>query len=217
MTDKNNKTNKTEKTQTDSKPAEKENKVKPEDENKAKPVQRDEKVKPKDENKAKPVQRDEKVKPKGENKAKPVQRDDAAGKTTSASGKPAAVEAKPARVKGSRNIPVGIVHINATFNNTQVTITDLKGDVLAWSSAGRMGFKGTRKSTAYAATVVAQETARVVIPYRMHEIEVRVQGPGAGRESAIRAFQAAGMVITVIKDVSPMPHNGCRARKRRSV
>ena len=200
MTDKNNKTNKTEKTQTDSKPAEKENKVKPEDENKAKPVQRD-----------------EKVKPKGENKAKPVQRDDAAGKTTAASDKPAAVEAKPARVKGSRNIPVGIVHINATFNNTQVTITDLKGDVLAWSSAGRMGFKGTRKSTAYAATVVAQETARVVIPYRMHEIEVRVQGPGAGRESAIRAFQAAGMVITVIKDVSPMPHNGCRARKRRSV
>ncbi|MFA7159574.1 MAG: 30S ribosomal protein S11 [Kiritimatiellia bacterium] len=116
-----------------------------------------------------------------------------------------------------RSVPSGIVHINATFNNTQVTITDPKGAVLAWSSSGRMGFKGTRKSTAYAATVVAQETARLVAPYRMQEVEVRVQGPGAGRESAIRAFQAAGMLVTVIKDVTPMPHNGCRARKRRRV
>ncbi|MDD5482730.1 MAG: 30S ribosomal protein S11 [Kiritimatiellae bacterium] len=116
-----------------------------------------------------------------------------------------------------RNVPAGIAHINATFNNTHVTITDLKGGVLAWSSAGRMGFKGARKSTAYAATVVAQEAARMVAPYRMQELEVRVQGPGSGRESAIRAFQSAGFVITVIKDVTPMPHNGCRPRKRRRV
>jgi small subunit ribosomal protein S11 len=128
-----------------------------------------------------------------------------------------APETRPERVKAARNVPVGVAHINATFNNTQVTITDPKGAVLAWSSAGRMGFKGTRKSTAYAATVVAQEAAKLVSPYRMQEIEVRVQGPGAGRESAVRALQAAGMTITVIKDVTPMPHNGCRPRKRRRV
>jgi len=128
-----------------------------------------------------------------------------------------APESKPARTKAVRNVTVGIVHINASFNNTHVTITDLKGGVLAWSSAGRMGFKGARKSTAYAATVVAQEAARLVSPYRMQEVEVRVQGPGSGRESAIRALQAAGFSITVIKDVTPMPHNGCRPRKRRRV
>ena len=160
---------------------------------------------------------EKKIKPEGENKAQhpaPV-----AGEKKAAPGavpaEPAKVE--PAKVKLLRNVPAGIVHINATFNNTQVTITDLKGRVLAWSSSGRMGFKGTRKSTAYAATVVAQETARLVAPFRMQEIEVRVQGPGSGRESAIRAFQAAGMIITVIKDVTPMPHNGCRSRKRRRV
>lgn len=129
----------------------------------------------------------------------------------------AAPESKPARAKAVRNVPAGIVHVNASFNNTHVTITDLKGGVLAWSSAGRMGFKGARKSTAYAATVVAQEAARLVSPYRMQEVEVRVQGPGSGRESAIRALQAAGFSITVIKDVTPMPHNGCRPRKRRRV
>jgi small subunit ribosomal protein S11 len=136
--------------------------------------------------------------------------------TTTAAGEKTP-EVKPARAKAVRNVPVGIVHVNATFNNTQVTITDLKGGVLAWSSAGRMGFKGARKSTAYAATIVAQEAARLVAPYRMQEIEVRVQGPGSGRESAIRALQAAGFIITVIKDVTPMPHNGCRPRKRRRV
>ena len=129
----------------------------------------------------------------------------------------APAEVKPARVKVARTVSVGIAHVNATFNNTQVSITDTKGQVLAWSSSGRMGFRGTRKSTAYAATMVAQEVARQIAPYRMQEIEVRVQGPGSGRESAIRAFQAAGMVITIIKDVTPMPHNGCRARKRRRV
>lgn len=157
-----------------------------------------------------------KVKPEGDNKAKRPQQSDGENKASTASAEPA-VAAKPAKAKALRNVPAGIVHINATFNNTQVTITDLKGGVLAWSSAGRMGFKGTRKSTAYAATVVAQETARLISPYRMQEIEVRVQGPGSGRESAIRALQAAGMIITVIKDVTPMPHNGCRARKRRRV
>jgi len=161
-------------------------------------------------------EKEKKVKPEGENKAKGHQHADGENKAAPASAEPA-VAAKPVKAKALRNVPAGIVHINATFNNTQVTITDLKGGVLAWSSAGRMGFKGTRKSTAYAATVVAQETARLVSPYRMQEVEVRVQGPGSGRESAIRALQAAGMIITVIKDVTPMPHNGCRARKRRRV
>ena len=126
-------------------------------------------------------------------------------------------EAKPVRVKVARTVSVGIAHVNATFNNTQVSITDTKGQVLAWSSSGRMGFRGTRKSTAYAATMVAQEVARQIAPYRMQEIEVRVQGPGSGRESAIRALQSAGLMITFIRDVTPMPHNGCRARKRRRV
>lgn len=129
----------------------------------------------------------------------------------------APVEAKPLRVKAARTVSVGIAHVNATFNNTQISITDTKGQVLAWSSSGRMGFRGTRKSTAYAATMVAQEVARQISPYRMQEIEVRVQGPGSGRESAVRALQSAGLMITVIRDVTPMPHNGCRARKRRRV
>ena len=126
-------------------------------------------------------------------------------------------EAKRTRVKVARTVSVGIAHINATFNNTQISISDTKGQVLAWSSSGRMGFRGTRKSTAYAATMVAQEVARQISPYRMQELEVRVQGPGSGRESAVRALQSAGLMITVIRDVTPMPHNGCRARKRRRV
>lgn len=126
-------------------------------------------------------------------------------------------EVKPVRVKVARTVSVGIAHVNASFNNTQVSITDTKGQVLAWSSSGRMGFRGTRKSTAYAATMVAQEVARQIAPYRMQEIEVRVQGPGSGRESAVRALQSAGLMITVIRDVTPMPHNGCRPRKRRRV
>lgn len=129
----------------------------------------------------------------------------------------APVEAKAVRAKAMRTVSVGIAHVNASFNNTQVSITDTKGQVLAWSSSGRMGFRGTRKSTAYAATMVAQEVARQISPYRMQEIEVRVQGPGSGRESAVRALQSAGLMITLIRDVTPMPHNGCRARKRRRV
>jgi len=119
--------------------------------------------------------------------------------------------------KNQKHVPVGIAHIRATFNNTSVTITDTRGGVIAWRSAGRCGFKGSRKSTAFAATMVAQETAREAIGYGLNEIEVRVQGPGAGRESAIRALQAAGLTITAIEDVTPVPHNGCRPPKRRRV
>ncbi len=131
---------------------------------------------------------------------------------------PAAPAAKVKKKgKGHRHVPVGIAHIRATFNNTVVTITDMRGGVIAWRTAGRCGFKGSRKSTAFAATMVAQETAREAIGYGLNEIEVRVQGPGAGRESAIRALQAAGLTITSIQDTTPVPHNGCRPPKRRRV
>ncbi len=141
----------------------------------------------------------------------------AGAEATGAAEQPA-TQPKKGRGKGGRHVPVGIVHIQATFNNTIVTITDLKGNVVAWSSAGRCGFKGSRKSTAYAATVVAQAAARAAMTnVGMREVEIRVQGPGAGRESAIRAVQAAGLTITAIKDVTPIPHNGCRPPKRRRV
>jgi small subunit ribosomal protein S11 len=139
---------------------------------------------------------------------------------TAAEGGAATEEAargRKGRGKG-RHVPVGVVHIQATFNNTIVTITDMHGNVVAWSSAGRCGFKGSRKSTAYAATVVAQEAARAAMAnVGMKDVEVEVQGPGAGRESAIRAIQAAGLNITAIRDVTPIPHNGCRPPKRRRV
>ena len=121
------------------------------------------------------------------------------------------------RGRFAKHIPVGIAHIKATFNNTQVSITDPRGGVISWSSSGRAGFKGSRKSTAFAATLVAQEAARGAVAKGMHEVEVRVQGAGAGRESAIRGIQSAGMGVSVIKDVTPIAHNGCRARKRRRV
>ena len=121
------------------------------------------------------------------------------------------------KAKGSKNISSGIANILATFNNTQVTITDQHGNLLGWSSAGRVGFKGSRKSTAYAAQQVAQDAARQAMAHGMKEIEVRVKGPGSGRESAIRALQAIGLEVTVIKDVTPVPHNGCRPRKKRRV
>ncbi|RKX32548.1 MAG: 30S ribosomal protein S11 [Verrucomicrobia bacterium] len=111
----------------------------------------------------------------------------------------------------------GVAHIKATFNNTIVSITDPSGNVLAWSSAGRCGFKGSRKSTAYAANLVAQDAARQASSKGIREVEVRVQGPGAGRESAIRALQTAGLTIRAIKDVTPIPHDGCRPPKRRRV
>lgn len=124
---------------------------------------------------------------------------------------------KKVKIKGAKHVPVGIVHITATFNNTMVSITDMRGAVIAWSTAGRSGFKGSRKSTAFAATMASQDAARQAINHGLQEVEVRVQGPGAGRESAIRALQAAGLTVTSIKDVTPMPHNGCRAPKRRRV
>jgi small subunit ribosomal protein S11 len=121
------------------------------------------------------------------------------------------------KAKGAKNISVGIANILATFNNTNVSITDMQGNVLGWSSAGRVGFKGSRKSTAFAAQQVAQDAARQAMSHGMREVEVRVKGPGSGRESAIRALQAIGLEISVIKDVTPVPHNGCRPRKKRRV
>jgi small subunit ribosomal protein S11 len=121
------------------------------------------------------------------------------------------------KAKHAKNIVTGVANILATFNNTQVTITDLHGNLIGWSSAGRVGFKGSRKSTAYAAQQVAQDAARQAMAHGMKEIEVRVKGPGSGRESAIRALQAIGLEISAIKDVTPVPHNGCRPRKKRRV
>ena len=121
------------------------------------------------------------------------------------------------KAKGSKNIAIGIANILATFNNTQVSITDMHGNLLGWSSAGRVGFKGSRKSTAFAAQQVAQDAARQAMSHGMREVEIRVKGPGSGRESAIRALQAIGLEISVIKDVTPVPHNGCRPRKKRRV
>ncbi len=127
------------------------------------------------------------------------------------------VAKKVIKAKHSKNVFQGIAHIMATFNNTVVSITDLKGKVIGWSSAGRVGFKGSRKSTAYAAQLVAQDAARQSMAHGLKEIEVWVKGPGSGREAAIRALQAIGLEITVIKDVTPVPHNGCRPPKRRRV
>ena len=121
------------------------------------------------------------------------------------------------KVKGAKNISSGVANILATFNNTQVSITDMQGNVLGWSSAGRVGFKGSRKSTAFAAQQVAQDAARQAMSHGMREVEVRVKGPGSGRESAIRALQAIGLEISTIKDITPVPHNGCRPRKKRRV
>ncbi len=124
---------------------------------------------------------------------------------------------KIVKAKGSKNVSNGLAHISATFNNTQVTITDMQGNLIGWSSAGRVGFKGSRKSTAFAAQQVAQDAARQAMSHGMREVEIRVNGPGSGRESAIRALQAIGLEITTIKDVTPIPHNGCRPRKQRRV
>ncbi len=121
------------------------------------------------------------------------------------------------KAKHAKNIAAGIAHILATFNNTQVTITDMQGNLLGWSTAGRVGFKGSRKSTAFAAQQVAQDAARQAMSHGMREVEVRVNGPGSGRESAIRALQAIGLEISIIKDCTPVPHNGCRPRKKRRV
>ncbi len=121
------------------------------------------------------------------------------------------------RARSGRAIPAGIAFINATFNNTKVTFTDLHGNTLCWSSAGKMGIKGSRKSTAYAAQQVATDAAKKAQTLGMREVEVRIKGPGAGRESAVRGIVAAGMDISVLKDITPVPHNGCRPPKRRRV
>ena len=121
------------------------------------------------------------------------------------------------KAKGSKNVYSGVAHVLSTFNNTIVTITDLNGNVIGWSSAGKVGFKGSRKSTAYAAQMVAQDASRQAMGHGLKEVEVLVRGPGAGRESAVRALQAIGLDLTVIRDVTPVPHNGCRPPKQRRV
>jgi small subunit ribosomal protein S11 len=121
------------------------------------------------------------------------------------------------KAKHAKNVSAGVANILATFNNTQVSITDMQGNIISWSSAGKVGFKGSRKSTAFAAQQVAQDAARQAMAHGMKEVEVRVKGPGSGRESAIRALQAVGLEISTIKDCTPVPHNGCRPRKKRRV
>ncbi len=130
---------------------------------------------------------------------------------------PAEAKPKIIKAKGSKNVSTGVAHILATFNNTIVSISDLSGNIIGWSSAGKVGFKGSRKSTAYAAQLVAQDACRQAMGHGLKEVEVLVKGPGAGRESAVRAIQAIGLDISVIRDVTPVPHNGCRPPKQRRV
>ncbi|GAB4185908.1 MAG: 30S ribosomal protein S11 [Simkaniaceae bacterium] len=121
------------------------------------------------------------------------------------------------RKKVTRTVPSGMAHVKATFNNTIVTITDPAGNVISWASSGKAGFSGSRKSSAFAATVAAQDAAKNAMIYGLKEVEVTLKGPGAGRESAVRGLQSAGLMITLIRDKTPVPHNGCRPRKRRRV
>jgi small subunit ribosomal protein S11 len=122
-----------------------------------------------------------------------------------------------AKKKVKKNVTRGIVHINASFNNTTVTVTDMQGNVVSWSTAGSCGFKGSRKSTPYAAQMAADKASRLAQDHGMLSVDVEVKGPGTGRESCLRAIQAAGLTVTSIKDITPVPHNGCRAPKRRRV
>ncbi len=124
---------------------------------------------------------------------------------------------KSRKKKEKKNIPMGVVHVRATFNNTIITITDLSGDVIAWASSGGQGFRGSRKSTPYAAQVAAREAVRKAREHGMQSVEVLVKGPGVGREAAIRALGATGLKVTLIRDVTPIPHNGCRPSKRRRI
>jgi small subunit ribosomal protein S11 len=198
-------------------------------------------AKPKKPAKEKPAAPDKAEKPAKAEKADKGEKPEKPGKPAAAEAKapagdaPAAAPATPVaptaaellgedpnakkiiKAKHAKNIAVGIAHILATFNNTQVTITDMHGNLLGWSTAGRVGFKGSRKSTAFAAQQVAQDAARQAMSHGMREVEVRVKGPGSGRESAIRALQAIGLEISIIKDCTPVPHNGCRPRKKRRV
>ncbi|MCK5707190.1 MAG: 30S ribosomal protein S11 [Candidatus Aureabacteria bacterium] len=124
---------------------------------------------------------------------------------------------RKAKKKIARDISSGVAHIKATFNNTIISITDKQGNVISWASSGKLGFKGARKSTAYAAQIVAKECGKLAMSEGMKEIDVEVKGPGSGRESAIRALQSVGLVINIIRDVTPIPHNGCRPPKKRRV
>ncbi|MEM7507043.1 MAG: 30S ribosomal protein S11 [Pseudomonadota bacterium] len=124
---------------------------------------------------------------------------------------------RPTKRKVSKNITSGVAHVNSSFNNTMITIADAQGNAISWSSAGQMGFKGSRKSTPYAAQVAAEDAGKKAAEHGMRTLEVMVQGPGSGRESALRALQAVGFTITAIKDVTPIAHNGCRPPKRRRV
>ena len=137
-------------------------------------------------------------------------------KQESAASAPAAGTPR-ARKRERKNISSGIAHVNASFNNTMITISDVQGNTIAWSSAGSQGFKGSRKSTPYAAQVAAENCGRKAMEHGMKVLSVFVKGPGTGRESALRALQAVGFTITAIQDVTPVPHNGCRPRKRRRV
>jgi len=128
-----------------------------------------------------------------------------------------AKEAARVKKRERKNIASGVAHVNASFNNTMITITDAQGNTIAWSSAGGMGFKGSRKSTPYAAQVAAEDAGRKAMEHGMRTVEVNVSGPGSGRESALRALQAIGFTVTSIRDVTPIPHNGCRPPKRRRV
>lgn len=121
------------------------------------------------------------------------------------------------RKKIVRNVPAGVVHVTSTFNNTIISITDPAGNVIAWASAGKVGYSGSRKSSAFAATVAAQDAAKAAIGVGMKEVEVNLKGPGAGRESAVRGLLSTGLMVSIIRDKTPVPHNGCRPRKRRRV
>jgi small subunit ribosomal protein S11 len=209
-----------------------ETKAKPETkpETKAKPAEKakaDDKAKSDDKAKAKAEPAKGKAKAKSAKGGAKAEAKDKAGEPAApeAASAPTAAELmaddlqgkKIIKAKRSKNVTMGVAHIAATFNNTIVSITDMQGNVVAWSTGGKRGFRGSRKSTAFAAQQVAQEAAREAMSHGMREVEVRVKGPGSGRESAIRALQAIGLTITVIKDVTPVPHNGCRPRKKRRV
>jgi small subunit ribosomal protein S11 len=131
--------------------------------------------------------------------------------------KPTAPVKKATRKKVARNVPVGVAHVKASFNNTIVSISDPMGRVVAWSSAGKSGYSGSRKSSAFAATVAAQDAGKVAVSLGMREVEVNLKGPGVGREPAVRGLMSAGLTVTAIRDTTPVPHNGCRSRKRRRV
>ena len=180
---------------------------------------------PAEESQAKPEEKKDppkaEAKPKAKEEAKPEEEEDPSNveapsaKELLTSDDPAPT--KVVKAKKSKNVHSGVATILATFNNTHVSLTDKQGNLIAWSTAGKTGFRGSRKSTSYAAQKVAQDAARRAMSHGLKEVEVRVKGPGSGRESAIRALQAVGLEITSIRDVTPIPHNGCRPKKRRRV